>query len=119
MGKWDLAELLQDVYQSLCHIKVAKLLSDLSQIWKQVRCFLRGAAFIEAIQQLQLGAASAVSDDLPASLLLLQQVTPLLGHQLPTATGELTTNPFSIWMPLVMDAFLLERYKHASVLYQA
>lgn len=76
------------------------------------------AAFIGAIQQLQLGAASAVGDDLPWSLLLLQQVTPLLGYRLPTAASELTTSPSSIWMCLVMDAFQLERYKHASVLYQ-
>lgn len=71
MGKWDLAELLQDVYHSLWQIKAAKLLPDPSQIWKQVRCFLRGAAFIGATQQLQPGAASAVGDDLPESLQLL------------------------------------------------
>lgn len=84
-----MAELLQDVYQSLWHIK-----ADLSQIWKQVRCFLCGTAFIGAIQQIQLWFVSSVGDDLPEPL-LLQQVTPLLGCQLLTATSELTTSPLS------------------------
>lgn len=74
---------------------------------------------IGTIQQLQLGAVSAVGDDWPGSLLLLQRVTPLLGHHLPTAAGELITSPSSIWTPLVMDASRLERYRCASVLYQA
>jgi len=83
------------------------------------QALLNCAAFAGAIHQLQLGAASAVGDVLPGSLLLLQQVNPLLGHRLPTAASELTTGPSSIWMPLLMDAFQLERYKHASVLHQA
>lgn len=115
MGRWDLAQLLQDVFQSLWHIKPAQLHPDLSQIWKQVRWVLHGAAFIGAIQRVWLGAVSSAGDDLQGSLLLLQQVTPLLGHRLPAAAGELTTSPSSIWMPLVMDAFRLERYKRASV----
>lgn len=74
---------------------------------------------IGAIQLLQLGVVSAVGDDRPGSLLLLQRVTPLLGHWLPAAAGELITKPSSIWTPLIMDVSRLERYRCASVLYQA
>lgn len=72
-GRGNLAELLQDVYQNLWHIKATKLLQDLRQIQKQIRWFLHGAAFIGEIQQLQLEAA--VGDDVPGSLLFLQQVS--------------------------------------------
>lgn len=58
------------------------------------------AAFVGAIQQLQFGAESAVVDDPPESLLPLEQLSALLDHWLPTATGGLTTSPFSIRTPL-------------------
>lgn len=87
-------------------------------MWKQVRCFLCAAAFVGAIQQLQFGAESAVVDDPPESLLPLEQLSALLDHWLPTATGGLTTSPSSIQTPLIMAIFQLERYKHTYGMHQ-
>lgn len=49
-----------------------------------------GATFGGSVQQALFGAEAAVGDGPPGSL---EQFSPLLGHCLPTADGEVTPSP--------------------------
>lgn len=57
---------------------------------EKVRCFLCGATFGGSVQQALFSAEAAVGDGPPGSL---EQFSPLLGHCLPTADGEVTPSP--------------------------